>query len=49
VLCCLSALHYDRREQLRAVVPDYEPQNDADGLRAPGGRHFPASIWLLTR
>src|SRR4030095_8150769 len=50
MIACLSLLHYDRREGLRELFPDYNPQNDADGLFAPGGgRHFPSSLWLRTR
>jgi len=48
VLGCLSALHYDLTDALRAALSDYSPQPTlADGLSsaAPGG-HFPASIWL---
>jgi len=49
VLSCLSALHYDLTEELRAALPDYCPQTDlAEGL-SPGirGGHFPSSIWLV--
>jgi len=49
-LCCLSALHYDRREELKQIIPDYCPQVDREeGLCEPGTPgHFPASIWLQT-
>ncbi len=47
-LCCLSALHYDRTEELKSVLSDYKPQESSvDGLanrRAPG--HFPSSFYL---
>jgi hypothetical protein len=49
-LCCLSALHYDKREELSRILPDYQPQVDAgEGFceLEPTG-HFPASIWLQT-
>jgi hypothetical protein len=48
VLCCLSALHYDRREALREVLTYYSPQEEfAPGLaHASAAGHFPASIWL---
>ncbi len=49
-LCCLSALHYDKREDLSRILPDYRPQVEAgEGLseREQDG-HFPASIWLQT-
>lgn len=50
VLTCLSALHYDRTDQLRALLPDYQPRDGSDGLdksSTPDG-HFPASLWLRT-
>jgi hypothetical protein len=50
VLCCLSALHYDVPERLAAILKDYVPQANNEGLRpsprAPG--HFPSSLWLRT-
>jgi hypothetical protein len=50
VLCCLSALHYDRRAGLARILANYRPQPEvSEGLsaqRATG--HFPSSIWLLT-
>lgn len=50
VLCCLSALHYDRREELRHILTDYRPQQESGpGLAlagAPG--FFPSSLWLVT-
>ena len=51
VLCCLSALHYDRRSRMREVLADYDPQDDEEGLRAQAGsgRHFPSSLWLVTK
>jgi hypothetical protein len=51
VQACLSALHYDRAEQMHALLPDYLPQANQDGLPAPdaGPAHFPSSIWLLTK
>jgi hypothetical protein len=50
VLCCLSALHYDRPAELARILTDYRPQPEAgEGLSAPGAAgHFPSSIWLLT-
>lgn len=50
VLCCLSALHYDRTNELRMVLADYQPQTNDEGLqtsRVPSG-HFPSSMWLQT-
>jgi predicted O-methyltransferase YrrM len=49
-LCCLSALHYDKREELSRILPDYRPQVDVgEGLGEPEPEgHFPSSIWLRT-
>ncbi len=50
VRACLSALHYDRPDQLAQVLPDYRPQSGFEGLRmsdSPPG-HFPSSLWLST-
>jgi hypothetical protein len=48
-LCCLSALHYDRPDELRRILPDYRRQNATDGL-APfvPEEHFPSALWLLS-
>ncbi len=53
VLACESALHHDRQEELRAILPDYRPVALRDGLFAGYGRtdenhQFPSSIWLAT-
>ena len=51
-LCCLSALHYARQAELRALFPEYRPQRElADGLSDPTDQHghFPSSLWLRTR
>jgi hypothetical protein len=32
VLAAESALHYDRRERMRALLPDYRPEEDRDGI-----------------
>jgi len=50
VLCCESALHHERRQQLREILLDYRPQAMSDGLvvsKLEG--HFPSSLWLRTR
>ena len=48
ILFCLSHLHYDRPEALRAIFPDYIHEPGENGLRdepaAPG--HFPSSLYL---
>jgi len=52
ILACLSGLHYDCPERLRAILSDYRPQANQEGLPAPdaalGRDHFPSSIWLMT-
>lgn len=48
VLASLPAMHYDRTEALKMLLPDYEPQEDDGGLQVgtyPRG-HFPTSLWL---
>ena len=49
VLCCQSALHYARQDDLRRLLPDYRPEVDDRGLRPrrPDG-HFPSSLWMVT-
>jgi predicted O-methyltransferase YrrM len=42
----LSMLHYARPEQLKQLLPRYQPQPNDHGLRAPGEGHFPSSIYL---
>lgn len=43
-----SWLHYTAQDRLRAIVPDYEPEADVDGLRVDGAprAHFPGSTYL---
>jgi predicted O-methyltransferase YrrM len=50
VLSCLSALHYDRREELAQILGDYQRQEDGGpGLVSAGSPgFFPSSIWLQT-
>lgn len=43
--CALSALHYDRTEELRALIPEYDPAPIDRGLFTGAG-HYPASLWL---
>jgi predicted O-methyltransferase YrrM len=44
----LSQLHYDRPEQLKRLIPWYQPVLSIDGLSADGrtGKHFPSSLYL---
>jgi hypothetical protein len=50
VLACLSALHYDRTDKLVALLSDYQPQSNSEGLCVsfPAVGHFPNSLWLRT-
>jgi hypothetical protein len=46
-LLCLSLLHYDAPEALRAVFPEYNGSISADGLHADDpSTHYPSSIYL---
>jgi predicted O-methyltransferase YrrM len=49
VLAGLSALHYDRPKELQALLKDYQPQANEEGLNPNGATpdgHFPSSLWL---
>jgi len=48
VKLCQSLLHYKAPEEVKKILPDYDPQNNDDGLAKAGGKHFPASIYLKT-
>ena len=49
-LASLAALHYDRQDALKQLLPDYRPQEDDAGLRTGdwAGGHFPDSFWMVT-
>jgi hypothetical protein len=52
ILFCLSQLHYDRRDALRKVFPEYVPHEDVNGLiTGPFDltKHFPSSLYLRTK
>ena len=51
VLASLSALHYDRQPELKALFADYDPEENIEGLFSsyPRKGHAPNSIWLQTR
>jgi hypothetical protein len=51
VLASLSALHYDRAQELKSLLPDYDPEGNVEGLFSlyPRKGHAPNSIWLETR
>ncbi len=49
ILFALSMLHYDRRDAMRSIVPEYRPEHDWYGMRDgeyDPSRHFPSSLWL---
>jgi predicted O-methyltransferase YrrM len=53
IIFCFSHLHYERKDVLREVFPDYNSQSDAEGLRADQykpfediSEHFPSSLYL---
>lgn len=48
VLLSLSMLHYEAPQAIAKVIPHYDPEQNSDGLRASGGKHFPSAIFLLT-
>ena len=54
LLFCLSQLHYDRRNELKMIFPEYDPQMNTNGLVDPNvkpfdhsPKHFPSSIYLM--
>jgi hypothetical protein len=51
VLACLSALHYDRAQELMELLSDYRPQANLEGLYRPSPptANFVDSIFLQTR
>jgi hypothetical protein len=51
VLACLSALHYGQPANLAALLPDYQPQANDQGLAVPAAPqgYFPSSFWMRTR
>ncbi|MCW2750795.1 MAG: methyltransferase family protein [Aeromicrobium sp.] len=50
VSCSLSALHHGRTDELRELLPDYDPAPMPNGVADDpiGDRHFPSSTWLRT-
>ena len=53
IVVCLSHLHYERKEVLRRVFPEYNPQTDVEGMSCEKHRpdellaeHFPSSTYL---
>ena len=54
IIFCMSQLHYDAKSTLEEVFPEYNPQNDKDGLldekyvnfEQIHQEHFPSSIYI---
>jgi predicted O-methyltransferase YrrM len=53
IVACLSHLHYERKDILREVFPEYHPQTDVNGLSPESYKafdsipeHFPSSIYI---
>lgn len=47
ILCSLSMLHFSAPESIRSAIAHYDPQSNNDGMRAPGGQHFPSATYML--
>jgi hypothetical protein len=42
-------LHYERRHEVKSVLPEYNPEADWRGMRVgeyDHSKHFPSSLWL---
>lgn len=53
IIFCLSCLHYDYKNVLLEVFPEYNPQVETDGIRTKeykpfeaSSQHFPSSIYI---
>jgi hypothetical protein len=49
ILFALSMLHYERRQEMQSVLPEYKPESDWRGMRVgeyDDAKHFPSSLWL---
>lgn len=53
IIVCLSHLHYERKDVVREVFPEYNTQVDIDGLRSERykpfsyiSEHFPSSMYI---
>jgi predicted O-methyltransferase YrrM len=59
IIFCMSQLHYDRKDILKEVFPEYNPQIDKNGLRNSRymympfeeqmSQHFPSSIYIQVK
>ena len=49
IVFSLSMLHYERRQEMQSVLPEYNPESDWRGMRVgkyDPAKHFPSSLWL---
>jgi len=46
VLMAASMLHYEAPDEMAALIPRYQPQRNAEGLRGSTSGHFPSSAYL---
>ena len=49
ILFSMSMLHYERRQEMQSVLPEYNPESDWRGMRVgeyDPAKHFPSSLWL---
>ena len=49
ILFALSMLHYERRNEMQSVLPEYTPESNWRGMRVgeyDQAKHFPSSLWL---
>jgi hypothetical protein len=49
ILFSMSMLHYERRHEMKSVLPEYNPEADWRGMRVgeyDNSKHFPSSLWL---
>ncbi len=56
IVVCLSHLHYERKDVLCELFPEYKPEEDRDGLRTEKykpfhetSEHFPSSTYIQIR
>jgi predicted O-methyltransferase YrrM len=42
----LSMVHYAAPDDLKRLIPSYQPNDQTDGLGGANGKHFPSAAWL---
>ena len=42
----LSMVHYAAADDLKRLIPSYQPNDQTDGLGGASGKHFPSAAWL---